>query len=168
MGGPEGTASARKVLARKRETDALELRLGGATYEQIAGRLGYKNRSSAQRAVLRALDKLIAPEDVESLRQLELERLDRLLLGIWSSAVHGNLPELDRVLKIFERRARILGIDAPVRREFSGPGGGPIKHEHDYSHLSDAELEAEYARVVAEAEGITGGTAPEGKGQGDE
>ncbi len=146
MGGPEGAASARKALARKREADALELRLGGATYEQIAGRLGYKNRSGAMRAVQRALDKLISPENVESLRQLELERLDRLLLGIWSSAVRGNPPAIDRVLKILERRARILGIDAPERREFSGPGGGPIQHEHH----TETELDREIGRLLGD------------------
>ncbi len=146
MGGPEGIASTRKALARKREADALELRLGGATYEQIAGRLGYKNRSSAQRAVLRVLGKLICTEDVESLRQLELERLDRLLLGIWSAAVRGNAKDIDRVLKILERRARILGIDAPERRELSGPGGGPIQHEHH----TETELDREIGRLLGD------------------
>ncbi|MHB8867449.1 MAG: hypothetical protein ACYC6T_08080 [Thermoleophilia bacterium] len=146
MGGPESAGSARRVAARKREADALELRLGGATYEQIAPRLGYKNRSGAMRAVKRALDKLISPEDVESLRQLELERLDRLLLGIWSSAVRGNPAAIDRVLKILERRARILGIDAPERRELSGPGGGPIQHEHH----TETELDREIGRLLGD------------------
>ncbi|MCL5942763.1 MAG: hypothetical protein M1325_04475 [Actinobacteria bacterium] len=146
MGGPQSQASARRALARKREADALELRLGGATYEQIAARLGYKNRSGALRAVLRSLDRLIEPQEVEQLRRLELERLDRLLLGIWYSAVHGEAQAIDRVLKILERRARLLGLDAPVRQEHSGPGGGPIQHEH----LSESELDREIRRLMAD------------------
>jgi len=146
VGGPQSQASARRALARKREADALELRLGGATYEQIAARLGYKNRSGALRAVLRSLDRLIEPQDVERMRRLELERLDRLLLGIWFSAVRGDAQAIDRALKILERRARLLGLDAPVRQELSGPGGGPIQHEH----LTESELDREVRRLLAD------------------
>ena len=38
------------------------------------------------------------------------------------------------------------------RVEHTGDGGGPIKYEHDYSQLSDADLEAE---IIREAEAIS-------------
>jgi hypothetical protein len=34
------------------------------------------------------------------------------------------------VLKIMERRARILGLDAPAKTQLSGPGGGPLEVQH--------------------------------------
>ncbi len=40
--------------------------------------------------------------------------------------------------------------------EMSGKEGGAIRHEHDYSNLSDAELDA---AIVREAEGIAGRAA---------
>ena len=33
----------------------------------------------------------------------------------------------DRIMKIMERRAKLMGLDAPVRAELSGPDGGPIE-----------------------------------------
>lgn len=48
---------------------------------------------------------------------------------------------LDRMLKIQERRARLLGLDAPVRRTLEGADGGPVKFDHNSLRgLSDAEL----------------------------
>jgi len=46
------------------------------------------------------------------------------------------------------------------RFEHTGKEGEPIKHEHDFSHLSDAELEAE---IVREAQAITGRAAAPSK-----
>ena len=36
------------------------------------------------------------------------------------------LAAIDRLLKIQERRARLLGLDAPKKMELGGPDGGPI------------------------------------------
>lgn len=35
--------------------------------------------------------------------------------------------DLNIVLKAIERQSKMLGVDAPVRREISGPGGAPIQ-----------------------------------------
>ena len=66
-------------------------------------------------------------EPADELRKLELERLDKLLLGVWPQAVRGNQGSVDRALRIMERRAKLLGLDAPVKSEWSGPDGGPIE-----------------------------------------
>ena len=48
---------------------------------------------------------------------------------------------LDRMLKIMERRAKLLGLDAPVRRTLEGADGGPVKFDHNSLRgLSDVEL----------------------------
>lgn len=59
-------------------------------------------------------------EPADELRSLELERLDRLLLGVWSQAAKGNQGAVDRALKIMERRARLLGLDAPTKQALDG------------------------------------------------
>jgi NTP pyrophosphatase (non-canonical NTP hydrolase) len=104
------------TLAKGRELEALELRKAGATYDQIATRIGI-TREGSRRAVKRALAALSAEctEVAEEIRSLELERLDAMLLGVWDKARKGDLLAIDRVLKIQERRARFLGIDQPVR-----------------------------------------------------
>lgn len=104
---------------------ALALRKTGATYEQIAAHLGYSNRQSANRAVLRLLAAHEA-ENVADLRTLENMRLDDLLFAVYKAAKSGDLGAIDRALRIMERRAKLLGLDAPVKQEISGTDGAPL------------------------------------------
>ena len=115
-----------QVKAAERQRQALQLRQAGVAYEDIAQRLGYSGRSSAWRSVMAAL-KHTLQEPADEVRTLELARLDRLLLGLWPQAAAGNQGAVDRALRIMERRAKLLGLDAPTRQELSGPAGGPIE-----------------------------------------
>jgi hypothetical protein len=51
---------------------------------------------------------------------LELMRLERLHAAVWPQAIRGDVNAVDRVLRIMERRARLLGLDAPKRVAMSG------------------------------------------------
>ena len=95
------------------ERKALELRRAGGTYEAIAERLGYQTRNGAHRAVARALARNPAA-DADAVRELETDRLDRLLVAVWPVALKGEPKAVDQVLKIAERRARLLGLDVPT------------------------------------------------------
>jgi hypothetical protein len=55
----------------------MQLREAGVSFEKIAETLGYRNRSSARKAVLAGL-KAARLEPAKFLRQLELRRLDKL------------------------------------------------------------------------------------------
>jgi hypothetical protein len=111
QGRGESKTSPRMIKAREKEGRALELRLYGANYEGIAEQLGYADASGAYKAISRALDRLTAEPSKEVLR-IELERLDRMLSAVLGQAVQGHLGSIDRVLKIMERRAKLLGLDA--------------------------------------------------------
>jgi hypothetical protein len=69
--------------------------------------------SGAYDAVMGALDATLR-EPAESVRKLEVERLDRLMLGVWTRAVGGESESIDRVLKIMDRRSKLLGLAAPT------------------------------------------------------
>ncbi|MGR3872666.1 hypothetical protein ACUXZZ_29425 [Streptomyces graminifolii] len=70
-------------------------------------------------------------DDVDELRALEADRLDRLFFVAYKKAVRDqDLAAIDRTLRIMERRARLLGLDMPVRTELSGPDGGPLEVEN--------------------------------------
>jgi len=45
--------------------------------------------------------------------QVELRRLDKALNAIWNKVLEGDPLAIDRMLKIMERRARLLGLDTP-------------------------------------------------------
>lgn len=61
---------------------------------------------------------------------------------------------LDGVMSCIERRCKLLGLDAPTRGEYSGPGGGPLQIE-DVS-LSNEERLARIAALfdAARARGV--------------
>ncbi len=118
--------SARMLEAREREKQALSMRRAGATYLQIADTLGYGNPSNAHRAVFRALDR-VPLENAHQLRMMECLRLDALQTAHWTPALAGNAPNARIVLRVMERRARLLGLDAPSRMEISEEVDAEIK-----------------------------------------
>jgi AraC-like DNA-binding protein len=98
----------------QRELAVLELRKTGANWRQIAEAVGYTHASAARKAYLRAYDRTLqAPAD--ELRELELDRLDRLQMAYWKDAIEGNIKAADYVLKVIQVRARITGIEAPTK-----------------------------------------------------
>ena len=117
----------RAALARERRQKAFEMRKAGASYEQIGKALGI-SMQAAHKHVKKHLQQIAekTDEDAREVLKLELARLDQMLLGLYQNAKSGKEGAVDRVLKIMERRAKLLGIDAPSRRELSGPNGDPL------------------------------------------
>jgi hypothetical protein len=128
-----------KTETAERRRRALQLRQAGASLSQIGEHLGV-SESRACRIVQDALAATVR-EPAEEIRALELARLDQL----WVEAtkvlrrqhvtvsngrvvIHPGtkapleddgpvLNAIDRLLKIQERRARLLGLDAPTKHE---------------------------------------------------
>lgn len=117
-------SQSRAVIAAERRARALQLRKEGANFDQIAEELGM-SRSAAHKTVQRAIAELatLAETEVAELRALESARLDELHQAVWPQAVAGDLPALDRVIRIMERRARLLGLDAPAKVASTNPEG---------------------------------------------
>jgi hypothetical protein len=132
------TINGRKVETIDKDLAALELRRQGFTYQQIADRTGYANRSAAYQAVQRGLA-LSVRETADEVRQLEIERLEDLrrpalevlrrrhLVVSQGKVMHDpdtgeplidSMPALhaiDRLIKLAERMAAFRGLDAPRR-----------------------------------------------------
>jgi len=104
------------VLARREEITALDLRISGAHYDQMAEAMNC-SESTAYRRVQRCLDRVAeaCSERASELRQIELRRLDAMFLAVYPDCVRGVYTAIDRALKIMERRARLLGLDAPQK-----------------------------------------------------
>lgn len=145
MAGASGTPPAVMVEVAERRAKAVKLRLAGKTWQAIVDELGYASTGAAHTDVKRALD--AARKDLalvtEQHRELELQRLDDLeakvrsvLDGAHVTVQHGRvvkdddgtpLPDhdplmraADRLLKIAERRSKLLGLDQPIKHEVSG------------------------------------------------
>jgi len=120
------------IATAERRSFVMKFRKSGWTYEKIAlaalRKYGYKalplgyDSRYAYKDVKRELDKLRdgTSEDTEAVRDIELQRLDALLAGIWAKAARGNVAAIDRALRISERRCKLLGVDAPTELKLGG------------------------------------------------
>jgi len=107
----------------EKERKVLEYRRGGLTFDLIAERLGYASASGAHKAYLSACNRIVY-EDVVEVRKSEMDRLDIAQAAIW-----GDLTDTQNVdantrarlvmalMKIMERRARLLGLDMPTKAQ---------------------------------------------------
>ena len=102
----------------KRDARVYELRIQGLTFEAIASEVGFGGPSGAWQAYQRIRSEIII-ESLEDSRQLELMRLDELQVALWDRAVDGELPAAHAVLKIMDRRAKLLGLDRPEKVEIN-------------------------------------------------
>jgi hypothetical protein len=150
-----------KVGVREREARALALRRDGHTYAEIGKVLGV-NRQMATRIVQRGLDRIVR-EPAEQVRLLELERLDQAQVEALTVlrcrhvlvqggkiikdddgqplADHGPvMAAIATLLRIMERRAKLLGLDRPTRHDVSA----------DLSVASIEALDAEIDRLMRE------------------
>lgn len=94
-----------------KDRQALELRLAGVPVSRIRTTLGYRTLPMAEAAIKRARLEQDGELSPEALRQLELERIDRLLQAVWAKAAKGDVASVDRVLSLTTMRLRIAGMN---------------------------------------------------------
>lgn len=117
-------ANPQRALAQERRKKAFDLRKGGANYQQIGDALGM-SRQGARKTVEAAIDKLNEEVSDAALhyRTLQLERLERMHFGLWTRAINGDDTAVDRIIKIMDRQAKLLGLDSPTKIAPTDPTG---------------------------------------------
>jgi predicted transcriptional regulator len=107
MGKPK-TAEERAELSAK----AFELRKAGVSYGKIARQLNVSAATVHKyiQAQIQAYQEE-AREAHKSIVTMELSRLDDMVLGVWSKARAGEYKAIDAMIKIMERRSKLLGLD---------------------------------------------------------
>ena len=115
------------------------LRLAGMSFEDIAKNVGYADKSGAKRAFDAASERWVV-ESVEQQRQIQSDRLDRLLFPAFQRVVDGDLNLIETCLRIEKRRAELWGLDAPKRAEVTGADGAAI--EINFAEQMLAKVEA--------------------------
>lgn len=136
-----------KAVALENERRVLNLRLAGMDFDSIAREVGYADGSGAYRAYQRAMARTVQPV-ADEVRAEEVARLDRLALAYWPRALGagGQDPSpkaAEVVFRAMDRRARLLGLEAPVRQEI------------DLTTYDDSD---EVRKRVAELAALLGGT----------
>ena len=138
-----------RIEATERQGAALELRLKGMSYRQIAEQLQIQVGTAHELVNTYLLNAVTEPG--EELRTLEVERLDVMLKAIWADVEAGDVKAIDAALKISDRRAKLLGIDAPTKIEHSGSidmTASADEARRKLSAIVEQEPEGEVVRVV--------------------
>lgn len=81
----------------------LNLRRGGASFDAISQALNLTPDTARA-----CFDVALGTVDTEVQQALELDRLDRLHMAVWPKATSGDLDAVDRLLRISERRDKVL------------------------------------------------------------
>lgn len=142
---------------------AIRLRIEGYNYREIAKELGV-SLGTAHTRVQEGLAEIREQklEAADDLRRLELGRIDMLINRMVRTLPKNDdgTPDytkpvdpalMNSILKAIEARRKLLGIDAPIRWEGSGPNGGPLPIAAglmDLTKLSVDELRALEAMIV--------------------
>lgn len=138
-----------EMEARRRKVAAILLS-GVSDQRTIADQLGV-DRSTISRDI-KAIEKQwqeSAVQDIAAAKGKDLQRTERLIQALWQDAIKGKWLATDRVISLMQHRAKLLGLEAPQKREDT----------HRIEILSIVEGIAEStgldtAEILAEAERI--------------
>ena len=124
----ESKMSPRRIEAVRRQQHALELRMAGRTWQEIADNLGYANHSGALLAVKAALQSTLQPP-ADHFRALTLERLTKVLQVHWPLMLQVDAVATRLCLQVIGDIRQLMGLDSPSKMEHTGADGAPIRHE---------------------------------------
>lgn len=134
-------AGAKKVLAHVRRQKAMDMRVRGKTYQQIAATLGI-TKQAAHKTISVALRESGArlERDLDAVRAMELNRIyilqERILSQLPEVTKTEDIQRLGTVLlKAGQRESELLGVTITKRVEVSA------------GEMSDTELMAEFERI---------------------
>lgn len=152
----------------ERRKQAYKLRIDGLSYRQIAEELGV-SVGTAYSDIIALFERTKEQSDemVQADRQVQVARLEAAVaevmpmiradvsldalaedldlekLAEFASLKKLKLEAVDRLVKLDARIAKLLGLEAPVKKEISGPEGAPIEVD------ARGELTDKLARLIA-------------------
>lgn len=114
------------VRARDRKANAaVQMRIAGASWDEIAEVIGYPSGRDALVATERALEKELRDLSKDSMRQMAGRRLERLLRGVWPKAIDPDnpeqLPAVGKAREIIADHRKLFGLDAPTEIAVHAP-----------------------------------------------
>lgn len=149
--GQESLTSPRRIRAVDKQRQAIELRLAGRNYTEIAETLGYKNHSCAGAAIRAGLKKTLE-QPAQELRELTFARLTAIIRTWWPSMVDVGQPSATRLKAtecirhaIQDMRA-LMGLD--LQQPVPGfPGSSPDSPLYT-ADVSNMQMTLEEAEIV--------------------
>ena len=139
------------------QTQALQLRVHGHTLRQIAKALEC-SLTQAHRLVTAAMaaERASISETKADYVELELSRLDKYLAVLAKKIEGGDVKAVDTALRVADRRAKLLGLDAPTKVAPTDAAGNDLPMAPQ--QVSLAELPIDLVRALRDhVRGALGG-----------
>ena len=105
-----GRAITRRVRTSERRNEVMKQALTGKSIREIAGLVGVTRRTVAKDIRLRLKEAAENNPATLQFRELQRQRINVLLSTWWDKAMTST-EALDRVIRLMEREARLLGLD---------------------------------------------------------
>lgn len=133
-----------RVQKLQRQAEALQLRIEGKTYDEIATILGISRATTFRYVAAGVSDlRMDVGKRKEELRNLQAARLESLVLALWPKVKSGDVKAVSVVVNVLARTARLYGLDEPSRVEAQVKSSGSL----DLSTLSENELKEHCRRL---------------------
>jgi hypothetical protein len=131
-----------KIKLEIKRARALDLRIKGLSYQQIADEMGYKSKTQAYNLVSTAIAKSVKEkrEELFALSVLSLEKLNK----IYQEQDIKDIKVADMILKIHDRTVKLLDLLPKDKIE--------ITHKRDIDISWDGQGELEDTPVIDESE----------------
>jgi len=102
------------TMRLKREI--LDLRKRALPYDYIADQLGI-TPEEAKSLGMQAIRGLGGDEinDIELAKRLQIEQIDAMIAGIYPKAINGMFEAIDRMVKLLDAKAKLLGLNAATK-----------------------------------------------------
>jgi hypothetical protein len=127
-----------------RDKQVLELRRAGVPFDKIATQLRYPTPDAAADAFERALAETL-PQPAEQVRQLELDRLERLMTPLWPRAMRGDHAAIAQLMGLSVQRTHVAADGRPLPeadKGKDGPNEKATKAEIARLHVRESQLSA--------------------------
>lgn len=134
----------RKLKTEAQRYVAVTCRQQGYSYPMIAEMIG-RSLSWTWELVQGAMRRVIK-EPVETIRQIQIDRLDQLLAGVWERATAGDTFSIASALQIMARIDALHGIEAPKQ----------VHHTHTEDAVAESRNALAKALAAAHGSGATG------------
>lgn len=140
-------AESEKHATIVRQAKVAQLRLAGVTSQTRIAEILLVNQStiSDDFKAIDAFWRERAQQDIAAAKGLDVERCERLIAACWGEAMKGHIPSVKMVIEVMGRRAKLLGLDAPVTVNFVQDEARRLAAEFG---LNISEIMAEAQRIV--------------------
>lgn len=114
---PKKRTTPQAVEKVEQRSKVIHLRLQGYSFSEIAASSGI-SKTRAYQIVQEYIQEYRKDhaESIEQMVELDSQRMDNLMRALWTRFNDGETPAAGLILKLLERRAKMLGFDAPEKK----------------------------------------------------